>query len=82
MLTCWKESKGARIEHAIALEHGLKVIYFGEQFVLHLFLNHIDFKLKTERYESVNVEAIIERFEINKEEAFQLLHERKQYGLY
>jgi len=82
MLPCWTESKGARIEHTIAIEHGLKVIYFNTQFLNQLFLNHIDFRMKTERYDSVNVEAIIERFEIQEEEAFKLLHERKHYGLY
>ena len=30
MLNCWGQSKGARIEYAIAKELGLKVIYQGE----------------------------------------------------
>lgn len=84
MLPDWGESKGARIERAIAQEHGIKLAYMDDIFLQKLFINAINEKIKgsldNERQDLIS--RIAEKMEIPEEKALEWAHEYKQYGLY
>lgn len=90
MLPCWGESKGARIERAIALEHGIAVVYMDDKFLGKLFINAISDRVKDigkdafldQDWGHGHIAALADTFEINHKTALQLVLEYKEYGLY